>query len=147
MGTPNFAVPILKNIYQNGYEVTVVYSQPPRKSNRGQKIEKSPVHSFAETISFEVRTPDQLKNLDEGIKLFEPKIALDGGNDGLDVMRKVIYKSRKILKNNGMLAIEIGNGQYKKVSQILKLNKFKEKFLINDYKDNIRCILSVLSHY
>ena len=89
----------------------------------------------------------QLKNLDIGIKKFEPKLALDGGNDGLDVMRKVIYKSRKILKNNGMLAIEIGNGQYKKVSQILKLNKFKEKFLINDYKDNIRCILSVLNHY
>ena len=89
----------------------------------------------------------QLKNLDVGIKRFEPKLALDGGNDGLDVMRKVIYKSRKILKNNGMLAIEIGNGQYKKVSQILKLNKFKEKFLINDYKDNIRCILSVLNHY
>ncbi len=62
MGTPNFAVPILKNIYQNGYEVTVVYSQPPRKSNRGQKFEKSPIHSFAETISLEVRTPDQLKN-------------------------------------------------------------------------------------
>ena len=89
----------------------------------------------------------QLKNLDEDIKNFEPKIALDGGNDGLDVIRKVIYKSRKILKINGMLALEIGNGQYKKVSQILKLNKFKEKFLINDYKDNIRCILSVLNHY
>ncbi len=89
----------------------------------------------------------QLKNLDIGIKKFEPKLALDGGNDGLDVMRKVIYKSRKILKNNGMLAIEIGNGQYRKVSQILKLNKFKEKFLIHDYKDNIRCILSVLNHY
>ena len=89
----------------------------------------------------------QLKNLDDSIKYFEPKIALDGGNDGLDVMRKVIYKSRKILKINGMLALEIGNGQYKKVSQILKLNKFKVKFLINDYKDNIRCIFSVLSHY
>ena len=89
----------------------------------------------------------QLKNLDEGIKYFEPKIALDGGNDGLDVIRKVIYKSRKILKNNGMLAIEIGNGQYKKVSQILKLNKFKEKFLIKDFRDNIRCIFSVLDHY
>ena len=89
----------------------------------------------------------QLKNLDTGIKKFEPKLALDGGNDGLDVMRKVIYKSRKILKINGMLALEIGNGQYKKVSQILKLNKFKVKFLINDYKDNIRCIFSVLSHY
>ena len=89
----------------------------------------------------------QLKNLDEGIKLFEPKIALDGGNDGLDVMRKVIYKSRKILKINGMLALEIGNGQYKKISQILKFNKFREKVLIKDYKNNIRCIFSILNHY
>ena len=46
----------------------------------------------------------QLKNLDKDIKNFEPKIALNGGNDGLDVVRKVIYKSRKILKINGMLA-------------------------------------------
>ena len=61
MGTPNFAVPILKNIYQNGYEVSVVYTQPPRKSNRGQKFEKSPIQSFAETINFDVRTPDQFK--------------------------------------------------------------------------------------
>ena len=89
----------------------------------------------------------QLKNLDIGIKKFEPKLALDGGNDGLDVMRKVIYNSRKILKINGMLALEIGNGQYKKVSQILKLNKFREKILIKDYKDNIRCIFSTLNHY
>ena len=89
----------------------------------------------------------QLKNLDEDIKNFEPKIALDGGNDGLDVVRKVIYKSRKILKINGMLALEIGNGQYKKVSQILKLYKFKEKILVRDYKDNIRCIFSILKHY
>ena len=62
MGTPIFAVPILKSIYQNGHEVSVVYTQPPRKSNRGQKFEKSPIHTFAETISFDVRTPDQLKN-------------------------------------------------------------------------------------
>ncbi len=62
MGTPNFAVPILKNIYQNGYEISAVYTQPPRKSNRGQKFEKSPIHSFAETISFNIRTPDRLKN-------------------------------------------------------------------------------------
>ena len=89
----------------------------------------------------------QFKNLAEDIKYFEPKIALDGGNDGLDVMRKVIYKSRKILKINGMLALEIGNGQYKKVSQILKLNKFREKIIIRDYKDNIRCIFSTLNHY
>ena len=89
----------------------------------------------------------QLKNLDEDVKNFEPKIALDGGNDGLDVIRKVIYKSVKILKVNGMLALEIGNGQYKKVSQILKLNKFREKFFIKDFRDNIRCIFSILDHY
>ena len=88
-----------------------------------------------------------IKNLNEDIKRFEPKIALDGGNDGLDVIRKVIYKSRKILKINGMLALEIGNEQYKKVSQILKLNKFREKFFIKDFRDNIRCIFSVLDHY
>ena len=62
MGTPIFAVPILKNIYQNGYEISAVYTQPPRKSNRGQKLEKSPIHSFAETINFDVRTPYQLKD-------------------------------------------------------------------------------------
>ena len=62
MGTPTFAVPILKNIYQNGFEISVVYTQPPRKSNRGQKLEKSPIHSFAETISLDVRTPEHLKN-------------------------------------------------------------------------------------
>ena len=62
MGTPVFSVPILKNIYQNGHEISAVYTQPPRKSNRGQKFEKSPIHSFAETISFDVRTPDTLKN-------------------------------------------------------------------------------------
>jgi len=86
----------------------------------------------------------EMKNLAKDIKNFEPKIALDGGNDGLDVVRKVIYKASSILKFNGMLALEIGNGQYKKVSQILRKKSFKEKFLIKDYNNNIRCILSNL---
>ena len=63
-----------------------------------------------------------IKNLNEDIKKFEPKLALDGGNDGLDVIKKVIYKSRSILKIKGMLALEIGNEQFKKVSKILILN-------------------------
>jgi len=62
MGTPNFAVPILKYIYQNGYEISAVYTQTPKKSNRGQKIEKSPIHLLAETLSLNVRTPEQLKD-------------------------------------------------------------------------------------
>tara|TARA_B100001121_G_scaffold166493_1_gene145452 strand:- start:1658 stop:2587 length:930 start_codon:yes stop_codon:yes gene_type:complete len=62
MGTPLFAVPILKYMYQNGYETCAVYTQPPNKSNRGQKIEKSPVHIFAETLNLNIRTPHTLKN-------------------------------------------------------------------------------------
>ena len=46
MGTPYFAVPILKSLYQNGYNVQVVYTQPPQRSNRGQQINKSPIQSF-----------------------------------------------------------------------------------------------------
>ena len=88
----------------------------------------------------------QLKNLMKDVKFFEPKLALDGGNDGLDVIKKVIYKSKRILKIKGLLALEIGNGQYSKISQILKLNKFREKFLIRDYQKNIRCIISVLEN-
>ena len=60
MGTPDFAVPILKYIYQNGYEISAVYTQPPKKSDRGQKIEKSPVHLLAETLSLNIRVPSQL---------------------------------------------------------------------------------------
>ena len=85
-----------------------------------------------------------IKNLDEDIKNFEPKLALDGGNDGLDVIKKVIYKSKSILKIKGMLALEIGNEQFRKVSKILISNKFKTRYLLRDYRTNIRCILSTL---
>ena len=88
----------------------------------------------------------ELKNLSEDIKKYEPRLALDGGNDGLDVVKKIIYKSKSILKRKGMLALEIGYGQFKKVSPILKFNGFKIKFLIKDYHNNIRCILAVLEH-
>ena len=85
-----------------------------------------------------------IKNLAEDIKKFEPKLALDGGNDGLDVIKKVIYKSKSILKIKGMLALEIGNEQFKKVSKILSENNFKIRFLVKDYKNYKRCILSIL---
>ena len=62
MGTSNFAVPILKSLYQNGYPISVVYTQPPKKSNRGQKFNKSPINLFSENISLEIRTPNILKN-------------------------------------------------------------------------------------
>jgi len=88
-----------------------------------------------------IKTSD-IKNLSDDVKKFEPKIALDGGKEGLDVIKKVIYKSNTILKKLGTLALEIGYGQYYKVSQILKEKNFKEDLLIKDYKNNVRCILA-----
>jgi len=84
----------------------------------------------------------EIKNLKEDVRKFEPRIALDGGNDGLDLIKKVIYKSKYILKVKGMLALEIGNEQFNKVSKILKKNNFKIEHIIKDYKDNIRGIIS-----
>ena len=83
-----------------------------------------------------------IKNLSEDIKKFEPRMALDGGNDGLDLIKKVIYKSKKILKINGTLALEIGNEQIKRVSKILIDNKFRIKYVIKDYGNNVRCVFA-----
>ncbi len=65
MGTPLFAVPILKSLYQNGYHISVVYTQPPQKSLRGQKINKSPIQGISETLNIDYRTPSVLKNNQE----------------------------------------------------------------------------------
>ena len=86
----------------------------------------------------------EINRLSDDIKKFEPKKALNGGNDGLDVIRKVIYKSKNILKYNGILALEIGTGQYLKVIKILKKNNYKITETVKDYKNNIRCIFSTL---
>jgi methionyl-tRNA formyltransferase len=65
MGTPLFAVPILKTLYQNGYPISAVYTQPPQKSKRGQKINKSPIQKISETLNLEFKTPISLKNNNE----------------------------------------------------------------------------------
>ena len=87
---------------------------------------------------------NDIKHLTDDIKRFEPRMALDGGNDGLDLIKKVIYKSKNILKINGTLALEIGNGQIKKVSKILFDNDFRIIHVIKDYKENVRCIIANL---
>ena len=62
MGTPLFAVPILKSLYQNGFPVSVVYTQPPQKSNRGHKINKSPIQNIAETLNIDLSKQQQSSN-------------------------------------------------------------------------------------
>ena len=86
----------------------------------------------------------EINRLANDIRKFEPKIALDGGNDGLDVIKKVIYKSKEILKLKGVLALEIGRGQYFSVARVLEENNFRQIRIVKDYQNNIRCIFSTL---
>tara|TARA_Y100000590_G_C15604708_1_gene971519 strand:+ start:263 stop:1102 length:840 start_codon:yes stop_codon:yes gene_type:complete len=83
-----------------------------------------------------------LRNLSKDIINFEPIIALNGGNDGLDLIKKVIYKSTKLLKKSGLFALEIGTQQYLKVSILLNKYGFKEIGKECDYNRNVRCIIS-----
>ena len=83
-----------------------------------------------------------MKNLSKDILNYEPLIALKGGLDGLDLIKKVIYKSKYLLKSNGLLAIEIGTNQYLKVSNLLKKCAFREINRVYDYNNNVRCIIS-----
>ena len=83
-----------------------------------------------------------IKNLSKDITNHEPKSALDGGIDGLDLIKKVIYKSNYLLKRNGLLVIEIGFNQYRRTTNILKRNKYREISKEFDYNNNVRCIIS-----
>ena len=84
----------------------------------------------------------EYNNLDLGVKYYEPREALYGGIDGLSIIEKIIKKSKLFLKINGFLAIEIGFGQYYKVSEILKKNNFYLFKTIKDYQNIKRCILA-----
>ena len=71
MGTPLFCVPILKSLYQNSYNIVATYTQPPKKSHRGQKINKSPVQDISENLNIEYRIPKTLKGNDEEYKFLK----------------------------------------------------------------------------
>ena len=83
-----------------------------------------------------------MKNLSKDILNYEPLIALKGGLDGLDLIKKVIYKSKHLLKANGLLGIEVGTNQYFKVLNILKKYRFRELHKEYDCNRNVRCIIS-----
>ena len=80
--------------------------------------------------------------LGEGIKGFEPRMALDGGSSGLETITKVIIKAKKLLKTGGHLFMEIGDGQSRMVSSVLIKNGFRLVKKFFDYNKTIRCIMS-----
>jgi methionyl-tRNA formyltransferase len=65
MGTPDFAVPILKSVNESKHKILKVYTQPPTKKNRGLKIQNSSVHICANELNIPVRHPISLKDNDE----------------------------------------------------------------------------------
>ncbi len=84
----------------------------------------------------------EIKKLSKDIRNFEPHIAINGGKDGLDLIKKVIYKSSILLKKNGLFALEMGTNQYFKVSTIMKKYGFRIITKEFDYNNNVRCIIS-----
>jgi release factor glutamine methyltransferase len=136
-------VDISKNAILTAEKNVVKY----KLNNRIKLLNKSFENIFNKKFDLIVSNPPYIekkaiKNLSEDIKKYEPRMALDGGNDGLDLIKKVIYKSKDILKVNGTLALEIGNEQIKKVSKILIDCNFRIENVIKDYKNNVRCIIA-----
>ena len=83
-----------------------------------------------------------LNYLDKDIINFEPKIALNGGLDGLSVVRKVISKASKLIKKNGSFIIEIAFNQKNKIKNLLIKEGFYINKIVKDYAKNDRCIIS-----
>jgi len=112
------------------------------------KFYKSDVDKFAQgKYDIIVSNPpyikrNHLKYLECDVLNFEPKIALDGGLDGLSVIRKVIKKSSELLKKNGKFILEIGFDQKSKVIKLLKNKGFYINCSIKDFAKNDRCIVS-----
>ncbi len=80
--------------------------------------------------------------MEKDVSKFEPKLALDGGLDGLSEIRKVINKSSELIKNNGKLILEVAFDQKSKVKNLLKEKGFYINRVLKDLSNNDRCIVS-----
>ena len=94
-----------------------------------------------------ISNPPYIKNckinyLDDDVKLYEPKVALDGGIDGYSEIKKVIKKSSELLKTKGKLVLEIGDKQKSFTNIILKKNGFYINKIVKDLAKKYRCIVS-----
>tara|TARA_B100000945_G_scaffold167499_1_gene134268 strand:+ start:456 stop:1298 length:843 start_codon:yes stop_codon:yes gene_type:complete len=94
-----------------------------------------------------ISNPPYIKNckinyLDDDVRLYEPKVALDGGVDGYSEIKKVIKKSSELLKTKGKLVIEIDDKQKSFTNKILKKNGFYINKIVKDLAKKYRCIVS-----
>ena len=112
------------------------------------KLYKSDIDKFVEAnYDLIISNPPyikscELKYLESDVIKFEPKLALDGGVDGLSEIRKVIKKSSELIKRNGKFVLEIGFNQKNKVVKLLKEKGFYINCTLKDLALNDRCIVS-----
>ena len=116
--------------------------------NNRVKLFKSDIDKFfIGKYDLIISNPPYIKNLDlkyleKDVIKFEPKVALDGGLDGISEIRKVIKKSSELIKNGGKLVLEIAHTQKQNVEQLLKKNGFYTNSVVKDLANNDRCIIS-----
>ena len=112
------------------------------------KLFKSDIDNFSNgKYDLIISNPPYIKNLDlkyleKDVIDFEPKLALNGGLEGITEIKKVINKSAKLIKKNGKLILEIAFNQKEKVRQLLINNGFYVNMVIKDLAKNDRCIVS-----
>ena len=88
---------------------------------------------------------EEINNLMEDVKNYEPHTALNGGADGLDFYRKIIEQSEKVLKEEGILAFEIGYNQGEAVKSIMEKNNYKDVRIIKDFASLDRIVIAIKS--
>jgi release factor glutamine methyltransferase len=112
------------------------------------RLFKSDIDKFSKgKYDLIISNPPYIKNLDlkyleKDVINFEPKLALDGGLDGISEIRKIIKKSSELIKNGGKLILEIAYNQKKEVKQLLIKNSFYINSVVKDFANNDRCIIS-----
>ena len=134
-------------ICNNALKVCKINAHKLKVSNR-VKLYNSDIDKFSlGKYDLIISNPPYIKNidlkyLDADVKKFEPKLALDGGLDGISEIRKVIKKSSELIKYGGKLILEIAFNQKHEVKQLLKKDGFYINSVVKDLGKNDRCIIS-----
>ena len=84
---------------------------------------------------------DKIRFLEDDVRCFEPRLALDGGPDGISIINILIKKSSVLLKKNGKMIIEIENKLLSKIKELLKINNFYLDKVSKDLSNRNRCIV------
>jgi release factor glutamine methyltransferase len=143
-----------KNFYGTGIDISKKSLDISKLNAKNLNVEKrsrfykSDIDNFAQgNYDLIVSNPPYIKScdlkyLESDVINFEPKLALDGGLDGLSEIRKVIKKSSELIKKNGKLILEIGFDQKNKVIKLLNKESFYINNTLKDLAKNDRCIVS-----